>query len=76
MVLWDSWLRGELPKAIGRAFGKPSSLFIASWSPRLALALPPRRVFLIIGNERGDGIEFSSNSRHGRSWSIDSYLAS
>jgi hypothetical protein len=29
-VLWDSWLRGESPKAIGRAFGKPPSLFIAS----------------------------------------------
>src|SRR5450759_2149019 len=35
MVLWDSWLRGESPKAIGRAFGKPSSLFIASWPPVL-----------------------------------------
>src|SRR5664279_1997820 len=34
MVLWDSWLRGESPKAIGRAFGKPSSVFIASWPPR------------------------------------------
>ena len=35
MVLWDSWLRGESPKAIGRAFGKPSSVFIASWPPVL-----------------------------------------
>ena len=35
MVLWDSWLRGESPKAIGRAFGKPSSLFIASCPPVL-----------------------------------------
>jgi hypothetical protein len=34
-VLWDSWLRGESPKAIWRAFGKPSSLFIASWPPVL-----------------------------------------
>ena len=31
MVLWDSCLRGESLKAIGRTFGKPSSLFIASW---------------------------------------------
>src|SRR5712672_1678670 len=23
--LWDRWKRGESPKAIGRAFGKPSS---------------------------------------------------
>jgi len=36
MVLWDSWLRGESPKAIGRAFGKPSSVFIASWPPGVA----------------------------------------
>jgi hypothetical protein len=35
MVLWDSWLRGESPKAIGRAFGKPSLVFIASWPPVL-----------------------------------------
>src|ERR1017187_9450348 len=35
MGLGDSWLRGESPKAIGRAFGKPSSVFIASWPPVL-----------------------------------------
>src|ERR1017187_3643685 len=35
IVLWDSWLRGGSPKAIWRAFGKPSSLFIASWPPVL-----------------------------------------
>jgi hypothetical protein len=31
IALWDSWLRRGSLKAIGRAFGKPSSLFIASW---------------------------------------------
>src|ERR1035437_2358245 len=35
ITLWDSWLRRDSLKAIGRAFGKPSSLFIASWSPVL-----------------------------------------
>ena len=30
MSLWDSWLRRDLLKAIGRVFGKPSSLFIAA----------------------------------------------
>jgi len=35
MVLWDGWLRGQSLKAIGRAFGKPSSLFIACWPPVL-----------------------------------------
>ena len=35
MSLWDSWLRWDSLKAIGRAFGKPSSLFIANW-PRVA----------------------------------------
>ena len=33
--LWDRWQRGESLKAIGRAFGKPLSLFIASWHPVL-----------------------------------------
>src|ERR1039458_3802700 len=35
IALWDSWLRRGSLKAIGRAFGKPSSLFIASWPPVL-----------------------------------------
>ena len=35
IALWDSWLRRGSLKAIGRAFGKPSSLFIASWPPML-----------------------------------------
>ena len=30
MSLWDSWLRWDSLKAIGRVFGKPSSLFIAA----------------------------------------------
>ena len=29
--LWDRWQRGESLKAIGRAFGKPSSSIISSW---------------------------------------------
>ena len=29
--LWDSWLRRDSLEAIGRAFGKLSSVFIASW---------------------------------------------
>src|ERR1039457_6028496 len=35
IALWDSWLRRGSLKAIGRAFGKPSTLFIASWPPVL-----------------------------------------
>ena len=35
IALWDSWLRRGSLKAIGRPFGKPSSLFIASWPPVL-----------------------------------------
>ena len=30
MSLWDSWLWWDSLKAIGRVFGKPSSLFIAT----------------------------------------------
>ena len=35
IALWDTWLRRGSLKAIGRPFGKPSSLFIASWPPVL-----------------------------------------
>ena len=35
IVLWDSWLRGESPKAIWRAFGKPSSLLLPAGPPML-----------------------------------------
>jgi hypothetical protein len=30
ITLWDSWLRRDSLKAIGRAFGKPPSLFIGN----------------------------------------------
>ena len=35
ITLWDSWLRRDSLKAIGRTFGKPSLLFIAGWPPVL-----------------------------------------
>jgi len=46
ITLWDSWLRRDSLKPIGRAFGKPSSVFIASSSPVL------RRPFEITGVKR------------------------
>jgi DNA-binding CsgD family transcriptional regulator len=49
--LWDGWKRGESLKAIGRAFGKPSSSIYFLVAPpalrrrsRLALTLPEREV--------------------------------
>jgi hypothetical protein len=54
--LWDRWKRGESLKAIGRAFGKPSSSIYFLLAPhggirparrrrsRLALTLPEREV--------------------------------
>ena len=54
--LWDRWKRGESPKAIGRAFGKPSSSIYFLVAPhggirpaerrrsRLALTLAEREV--------------------------------
>ena len=56
--LWDRWKRGESLKAIGRAFGKPSSSIYFLVAPhggirpalrrrsRLALTLPEREVIL------------------------------
>jgi IS30 family transposase len=42
MELWDRWQRGESLKAIGRAFGKPSSSIYAHVSPRGGIR-PARR---------------------------------
>jgi IS30 family transposase len=41
--LWDRWQRGESLKAIGRAFGKPSSSIYCQVSPYGGIRPPPRR---------------------------------
>ena len=41
--LWDRWQRGELLKAIGRAFGKPSSSIYFQVSPHGGIRPAPRR---------------------------------
>jgi IS30 family transposase len=41
--LWDRWQRGESLKAIGRAFGKPSSSIYYQLSPHGGIRPPPRR---------------------------------
>ena len=41
--LWDRWRRGESLKAIGRAFGKPSSSIYCHVSPCGGIRPPPRR---------------------------------
>ena len=41
--LWDRWQRGELLKAIGRAFGKPSSSIYYQVAPHGGIRPPPRR---------------------------------
>ena len=40
--LWDRWQRGESLKAIGRAFGKPSSSIYYQLSPHGGIRPPPR----------------------------------
>jgi hypothetical protein len=40
--LWDRWQRGESLKAIGRAFGKPSSSIYCQVSPCGGIRPPPR----------------------------------
>ena len=39
--LWDRWRRGESLKAIGRAFGKPSSSIYFQVSPHGGIRPPP-----------------------------------
>ena len=41
--LWDRWQRGELLKAIGRAFGKPSSSVYFQLAPHGGIRPAPRR---------------------------------
>src|SRR5207342_181043 len=41
--LWDRWQRGESLKAIGRAFGKPSSSIYFQLAPHGGTRPPPRR---------------------------------
>src|SRR5674476_352053 len=41
--LWDRWQRGESLKAIGRAFGKPSSSIYFQVSPHGGIRPPARR---------------------------------
>src|SRR5260370_8298059 len=41
--LWDRWQRGESLKAIGGAFGKPSSSIYFQLAPHGGIRPPPRR---------------------------------
>ena len=41
--LWDRWQRGESLKAIGRAFGKPSSSIYCQVAPHGGIRPAPRR---------------------------------
>ena len=41
--LWDRWQRGETLKAIGRAFGKPSSSIYFQLAPHGGIRPAPRR---------------------------------
>ena len=41
--LWDRWQRGESLKAIGRAFGKPSSAIYFQLAPHGGIRPAPRR---------------------------------
>src|SRR5258705_580729 len=41
--LWDRWQRGESLKAIGRAFGKPSSSIYFQVAPHGGIRPAPRR---------------------------------
>ena len=41
--MWDRWQRGESLKAIGRAFGKPSSSIYNQLAPRGGIRPAPRR---------------------------------
>ena len=61
--LWDRWQRGESLKAIGRAFGKPSSSIYYQLSPHGGIRPPPRcRSRLALTLSEGDLISGPKNS--------------
>src|SRR3981189_1317649 len=59
--LWDRWQRGESLKAIGRAFGKPSSSIYFQLAPHGGIRPPPRRRSSLWG-----GREISRNGGYDR----------
>ena len=55
--LWDRWQRGESLKAIGRAFGKPSSSIYFQLAPHGGMRPTPQRrskLALTLSERRGD----------------------
>jgi hypothetical protein len=55
--LWDRWQRGESLKAIGRAFGKPSSSIYFQVAPHGGIRPAPRRrsrLALTLSEREGD----------------------
>ena len=52
--LWDRWQRGESLKAIGRAFGKPSSSIYFQLAPHGGIRPAPLAVGVDARGTRGD----------------------
>ena len=46
--MWDRWQRGESLKAIGRAFGKPSSSIYFQVSPHGGIRPAPRQRSMLV----------------------------
>src|SRR5476649_402653 len=66
--LWDRWQRGEPLKAIGRAFGKPSSSIYFQLAPHGGIRPAPRRrsrlaLTLVEREEISRGIAASETAR-------------
>src|ERR1700684_990131 len=67
--LWDRWQRGESLKAIGRAFGKPSSSIYFQLAPHGGIRPAPRRrprLALTLSEREGSPEGLRRLSRHDR----------
>ena len=62
--LWDRWKRGESLKAIGRAFGKPSSSIYFLVSPHGGIRPAPRRRSQVGTDARGTRRDIAEALRH------------
>src|ERR1700716_1112505 len=68
--LWDRWQRGESLKAIGRAFGKPSSSIYFQLVPHGGIRPAPRRrsrLALTLAEREEISSSLLKNPRHGES---------
>ena len=71
--MWDRWQRGESLRAIGRAFGKPSSSIYFQISPLGGIRRPPRRRSRLKVTSKDTQTVVSALTRHAKKLPTELY---